>query len=119
MEPDENLVTPYGNMPILSLLLHCIRQAAKMVPRGGGDDSSDPAYEIHLTFIVGTLQDASFGSFGDAYQLIPHRPSYGCQDRPRTTPGPPTPFPSGPHIPQYKYNGTACSALGPHPIPVY
>ena len=56
-------------MPILSLLLLCIRQAGSTI---GTNDPSDPTYEIPLIFIVGALQHESFG---DEYLrlLIPRR----------------------------------------------
>ena len=65
MEPDEDSVTFFGNMPIFSIILHCVRQAGSTSET---NDPSDPAYDISLIFIVETLQH---DSFGDEYPLIP------------------------------------------------
>ena len=72
LDSDEDPITLFGNMPILSLLIRhhdCIRPS-QIGPGSerGTNDPSDPAHEISLRVIIVMLKD---NSFSDDYPLIP------------------------------------------------
>ena len=61
------MFSDYNTMPILDLLMHCIRQSGS---RLGSEDPNDPAHEVVLVVLVETLTD---GSFGVDFPRIPTR----------------------------------------------
>ena len=62
---DEDPITSFGNMPILSLLMHCLRQIDS---ERWTNDPSDPAHELPLRILNVMLKG---NSFSDDYPLIP------------------------------------------------
>ena len=135
LDSDEDPITLFGNMPILSLLIHCLRQIGS---ERGTNDPSDPAsaHKIALCVIIGMLKDNSFSD--DDYPLIPRRRHHvllmaaqtaldqcEARQRPLSAASTPPSAPSAVDRPRYglsdnwRYYGKLCPALGPHPIPVH
>ena len=132
LDSDEDPVTLFGNMPILSLLMHCLLQIGSA---RGTNDPSDPAHEMALRVLIGMLKD---NSFRDDYPLIPPRRHHAlltaaqtaldqCEARQRPLSAAPTPPPAPSAVDRprhglsddWRYDGELCPALGPHPIPVH
>ena len=135
MDSDEDSITLFGHMPILSLLVHCIRQLGST---GGTNDPSDPAHEVALVVIVNLLECDRGDPFEAEFPLIPRRrhPSLLTAARtaldqsrarqssqtaanPAASPPPALDRSRQGLSDDWKYEGKSCPALGPHPIPVH
>ena len=81
LDSDEDPITLFGNMPILSLLMNCLRQIGS---ERETNDPSDPAHEIAHRVIIVMLKDNSFSEDYPSVDPAPPSPrsSYGGPGRP-------------------------------------
>ena len=67
LDSDDDPITSFGHMPMLSLLTHCLHQIGSA---RWTNDPSDPAHEMALRVLIVMLKDNSFSA---DHPLIPRR----------------------------------------------